>query len=47
MSRGEQHLTIAVVPDSGADQLVGLTGTLSIDIAPDGKHSYTFDYTLP
>jgi hypothetical protein len=47
MSRGEQHLTIAVVPDSGTDQLVGLTGTMSIDIAPDGKHSYTFEYTLP
>ncbi len=46
MSRGEQHLTIAVVPDSGTDQLVGLTGTMSIEIAPDGKHSYTFQYTL-
>ena len=43
MSRGEPHLTIAVVPDSGTDQLAGLAGTLSIDIAPDGTHSYTFE----
>jgi hypothetical protein len=47
MNRGAPHLTVSVVPDSGTDQLVGLTGSLSINIAPDGKHSYEFDYTLP
>ena len=47
ISRGEQGLTIAVGPDSGTDQLTGLTGKLMIDIAPDGKHTYTFEYTLP
>ena len=47
MSRGDQHLMITVVPDSGTDQLAGLTGTLSIDITQDGKHNYTFQYTLP
>ena len=37
---------MTVVPDSGTDDLVGITGTLKIII--DGKkHSYEFDYTLP
>jgi len=36
---------ITVVPDSGTDQLEGLTG-LTIKIA-DGKHSYDFEYALP
>lgn len=46
MTRGEGQLTITVVPDSGTDQLEGLTGKLMIKIA-DGKHSYEFEYTLP
>jgi hypothetical protein len=46
MNRGVPHLSITVVPDSGTDQLTGLTGTFDIQIA-EGKHSYTFDYTLP
>jgi hypothetical protein len=45
MTRGAPHLTIIVVPDSGTDQLVGLAGTLAIDIV-DGKHFYDFEYTL-
>jgi hypothetical protein len=45
MNRGAPQLSITVVPDSGTDQLVGLTGTMLIHIA-DGKHSYDFDYTL-
>lgn len=45
MDRGKPNLTITVVPDSGTGQLVGLTGTMRIDIA-DGKHSYDFEYTL-
>jgi hypothetical protein len=47
MNRGAPQLSVTVVPDSGTDQLVGLSGTLAIIIAPDGKHSYEFDYTLP
>jgi hypothetical protein len=39
-------LRIIVVPDSGTDQLTGITGTFNVIIA-DGKHSYEFDYTLP
>ena len=46
MDRGAQSLKITVVPDSGTEQLTGITGTLAIDIK-DGKHFYTFDYTLP
>ncbi len=47
MTRGTPSLTITVVPDSGTGQLEGLAGTMRIDIAPGGKHSYTFEYTLP
>ena len=47
MSSNALHLTITVVPDSGTDQLTGLTGTMNIVIAPDGKHSYDFSYALP
>ena len=46
MKRGAQHLTIAVVPDSGTDQLSGLEGELSIRIT-DGKHFYEFEYSVP
>ncbi|MEP7272145.1 MAG: DUF3224 domain-containing protein [Acidobacteriota bacterium] len=45
MKRGEPHLAIAVVPDSGTDQLVGLSGTMTIKIA-DGMHYYEFDYAI-
>jgi Protein of unknown function (DUF3224) len=43
MNRGTPQLTISVVPDSGTEQLVGLSGTMNIIIA-DGKHSYEFEY---
>jgi hypothetical protein len=46
MTRGALQLSITVVPDSATGQLVGLTGTTTIQIA-DGKHSYDFAYTLP
>jgi hypothetical protein len=45
MNRGAPQLSITVVPDSGTDELAGLTGRMTIDIA-DGKHSYDFNYTL-
>jgi len=45
MTRGTPQLSITVVPDSGTGELAGLAGTMTIDIA-DGKHSYTFEYTL-
>jgi hypothetical protein len=45
MTRGEPQLVVTVVPDSGTGELLGLAGTLMIDIV-DGKHYYKFDYTL-
>jgi hypothetical protein len=45
MNRGAPQLTVSVVPDSGTDELTGLTGTLGIQIA-DGKHSYAMDYEI-
>ncbi|HEX4076115.1 MAG TPA: DUF3224 domain-containing protein [Candidatus Acidoferrales bacterium] len=46
MNRGVPQLLVTVVPDSGTDQLAGLTGTLAI-IIDSGKHSYDFEYSLP
>lgn len=45
MNRGQQSLVINVVPDSGTDNLKGLTGVMHIRIE-DGKHYYDFDYRL-
>jgi len=45
MDRGAPQLTVTVVPDSGTGELVGLAGSMVIDVA-DGKHSYVFEYTL-
>jgi hypothetical protein len=46
MTRGTPHLSVTVVPDSGAGQLEGIAGTMTIKI-DRGKHSYDFEYTLP
>jgi hypothetical protein len=45
MSGGEQELRIAVVPDSGTDELTGLAGTMKITI-DGGRHSYEFEYRI-
>lgn len=45
MSGGTQSLTVSVVPDSGTDELIGLSGTMTIAIDA-GRHSYAFEYTL-
>jgi hypothetical protein len=42
-----QSLTINVIADSGTGDLAGLSGTMTIAIAPDGAHSYELDYKLP
>jgi hypothetical protein len=47
MTQNVPQLSITVVPDSGAGQLEGITGKMTITIAPGGKHSYDFEYTLP
>ena len=46
LDRGAPSLSVSVVPDSGTEGLVGLTGSMRIDRV-DGKHFYHFDYTLP
>jgi hypothetical protein len=46
MDRGAPALTVTVVPDSGTEELAGLTGRMDI-IIEGGKHSYRFEYSLP
>jgi hypothetical protein len=46
MTQGVPYLNIIVVPGSGTDELKGLSGSMKIDIAPGGAHSYRFEYTL-
>jgi hypothetical protein len=46
MTRGLPTLSVTVVPDSGTGELKGISGKMNIIIAPDGKHSYEFDYTI-
>jgi hypothetical protein len=46
MNRGAPGLSITAVPDSGSGELVGLSGTLKINIV-DKKHFYEFEYSLP
>ena len=45
MTRGNGQLVVNVVPDSGTDELVELSGTMRIDVA-GGVHSYVFEYTI-
>jgi hypothetical protein len=45
MARGTPRQSITVVPDSGTGELVGLSGTMTIDIV-DKKHFYNFDYEM-
>ena len=46
MTKGVPTLSVTVVPDSGTGELKGIAGQMKIIIAPDGKHSYEFDYTI-
>jgi len=46
MNQGQGDLTITVVPDSGTEELKGISGQLTIKIE-NGKHFYDFDYSLP
>jgi predicted flavoprotein YhiN len=45
MTKGEQKQSITVVPDSGTDELAGISGSMTIDIR-EGKHFYTLSYSL-
>jgi Protein of unknown function (DUF3224) len=46
MNRGAPYLNIVVIPDSGTEDLAGLTGTMHIAI-DKGNHSYEFEYSFP
>jgi len=46
MDPGGVHLSVTVVPGSGTGQLAGIAGSMTI-LIESGKHSYSFDYTLP
>ena len=46
MTRGSAESTIVVVPDSGTGELAGLAGTMRIQVAADGSHSYQFEFTI-
>ena len=45
-SANSQTLNIFVAPESGSGELVGLAGTMTLDLS-GGGHAYVLDYTLP
>lgn len=45
MDRGKPMQTITVVPDSGTEELAGLSGSMTIRIE-GGKHFYEFVYAV-
>jgi hypothetical protein len=45
MGRGQMQLTLTVLPDSGTEQLQGLSGAMRIRIE-QGQHFYELDYTF-
>jgi Protein of unknown function (DUF3224) len=46
MTRGAPESTITVVPDSGTGELAGLSGSMRVQVAADGSHSYQFEFTI-
>jgi hypothetical protein len=46
MKRGAPEASVTVVPDSGTGELTGLTGSMRIKVAPDGSHSYEFEFRI-
>ncbi len=45
-SGGEPSASWSVVPDSGTDELSGLSGEARISNEPDGGHTFELDYEL-
>jgi Protein of unknown function (DUF3224) len=45
MTRGVPGLSVTVVPDSGTEDLAGLTGRMTIQVDA-GAHSFEFEYTI-
>ena len=46
MNKGDAQLTVTIVPDSGAGDLAGISGTMVID-NDEGQHSYILEYEHP
>jgi hypothetical protein len=45
MNRGVPSLEVSVVPDSGTEGLLGLVGSLQIDVV-EGTRKYTLTYEI-
>lgn len=45
MDKGEEHLQLMVVPDSGTQKLNGLSSTMTINKIKS-QHGYEFNYAL-
>jgi hypothetical protein len=45
MTKGTPRLEVTVVPDSGTDELVGLSGSMKLDVS-GGEHAYVFEYLI-
>lgn len=45
MRGGSSQATITIVPDSGTEELSGISGSLALSVV-DGKHAYLLDYVL-
>ena len=46
MADGKRELRVGVVPGSGTGALKGISGTLTIEVAADGKHTYRLEYAV-
>lgn len=46
MQRGTSKMSVTIVPDSGTDDLKGITGEMAIIISSGGAHTFEFDYEL-
>ena len=45
IDKGKNYLNIEVVPDSGTDELKGISGKMNIRIK-EGEHFYDFEYQI-
>ena len=45
MRKGSYNMSVTVVPDSGTEELTGISGSMTI-IIEGGKHSYVFEYAF-
>jgi hypothetical protein len=43
MDKGDARLTVVIVPDSGAGDLAGISGTMALDNDDEG-HTYVLEY---